>query len=468
MRKVILFALTAAIALGCLVFAHAAVSESQDDLLVYPTLEIGDPSILEGMTASMTFACGDHLRWYTDYTFGGGTETEFAYSGEGFAEPAKYTRSRLEVCFTSGMSASISGGSFSLGSSDYGALFRAVAVTTPVGESRTMNLKMADYVDYYRPDYELFYEDRSRICQQSYSHHSQITGDDWFEGPGNYEEFLTLFRFPVQEDHIMSVTVEKDDAGRICAFELYPENGPELHFVSDVNGDGIWFVIVFRDEDGAPLSYESPQGHGIYYVPWKSVDTVHYGDREQESLLPDLEKAERLVPLADSLAIRHMKINAEQGVAWMLTLEEEGYVLTFYDLTTGTTAARLPVLPHDPEETTSDGWFTENNGHILVTAQGNIALVDAASRELVLTAPDAAGQTYSAPRYSAANGDLRFDGEHLILIDTTLYREGTFWTAIYRQGEQVYYGEYDCSLMRGNDDWAYGYITVDQDPIGLK
>ena len=62
MKKVIGFLLTLTIALGGLGFAHAAVYASQDDLAIYPTLELGDPTILHGLTANLTFTCGNHLR----------------------------------------------------------------------------------------------------------------------------------------------------------------------------------------------------------------------------------------------------------------------------------------------------------------------------------------------------------------------------------------------------------------------
>ena len=86
MRKVLIFALTVAIALGGIGFAHAVVTDSQDELLVYPTSELGDPSALEGLTACVTLACGEHLRWYTDHTLGGETATHFVYDPKGIPD----------------------------------------------------------------------------------------------------------------------------------------------------------------------------------------------------------------------------------------------------------------------------------------------------------------------------------------------------------------------------------------------
>ena len=79
MKKVIIFVLVIALALGGIVFAHATVTASQDDLTIYPTLELGDRSTVGGLTASMVFTCGDHLSWQTDYAFTGETSASFSY-----------------------------------------------------------------------------------------------------------------------------------------------------------------------------------------------------------------------------------------------------------------------------------------------------------------------------------------------------------------------------------------------------
>ena len=465
MKKVIVFLLTVAIAVGSLGFAHATVSESQDDLVIYPTAEVGDAAVLEGMTASMTFACGDHLRWYTDYPFGGEAVTEFEYNAEGIEEVSEVSYGYLNIWFTGGVGSSTSG-TFSLTNTGYGALLRAVAAVTPDGSSKTMNLRMADYVDYYMPDYDLYYTGEEGYCSQSASLHGLMTGDSWYEERGAYTHLMQKFRFPVQEDHIMSVTVDKNDAGGVNGIDLTSENGPELNFISDVSDEGIWFVPIFLDEDGAPLPYESPEGHGIYHIPWKIDSSVTYGSGKQ-GLTLDMNKVTRLAALDETIPILHMVIDAETGEAWMLTLEDGSYILTAWDLTSGEALVRTEVLPQDPACEYTDAWFVEDNGYLLITTQGSVALVEKATGELLLTAPDVTGQTYSAANYDEM-GDLRFDGETLVLLDTGSYRHGAFWTCAFRQDELVYYGLYDCSIMRGNDDWYYSYISTEQDVVVLK
>lgn len=469
MKKVLIFLLTLAVALGGIGFAHAAVTDSQDELVIYPARELGDRTVVEGLTASMTYTCGEHLRWYTDHTFGGGTETEFAYSRTGFGDTAAGLTPGMDVYLSGGVGTSITGGDLSLNGIAYSELFRTVANATAAGENKTMELEVADYVNYYFADYGLEYQDEVSVCDEEGCLHNYITGGDWSypEGQDSHEALTEHFRFPTQPGDIFSVTIGKDSAGRINELDIWPEDGPELQFISDVNAHGIWFVPVFRDADGAPLAYESPAGHGVYYIPWSRTGTIHrYSDTDLEVITPDWEKLELVLPLDERLSIEHMEIDGETGECWMLTLEKSSYVLTAFDLNTGEELLRLDVLPHAGES--HYGHFVRADNYLILTAEDHMALVDTESRTLLLTAPDAQDESYGANRYTPADGSLRFDGETLILVDTAFYRDAAFWAAAYRQGELVYYGEYECSLMRGNDDWYYSYITTEEYPIDLK
>ena len=468
MKKVLVFALVLALALGGIGFAHAAISDSQDELVVYPTLEVGDPSVLEGLTASMTFTCGQHLRWYTDYPFGGEAVTEFAYSREAITIPAAYQRNTMDLWLSGGVSSSVSGGEFTPSDTNYGPLVQAVADQTPAGGTGTRVLQMSDYVTHYQPDYELRYEDEARECQESASLLAFLNWEHWYQSSGSYRALVDAFRFPVQPGHSMSVTVNKDDAGRVVGFELHPENGPTLRFLSDVSAEGLWFVPVFRDEAGGLLPYESPEGHGIYFIPWKTTGTIRYASGDKDQVSPDVEKARRVFPLDDSLLIEHIIIDAEAGTAQMLTLEDGMYVLTTCDLKSGTTRSRLELLPFDSDDPDTTAYFHQEGDYLLFVIQSSLALTDAEGTTLHLTAPEAMDQRFGARYYDPDTGDLRFDGETLVLTDPAWYREGTFWAAAWRQGALRFYGEYDCSIMRGNDDWYYSYVTAEGHPMTLK
>lgn len=463
MRKVLIFALTIALALGGLGFAHAAVTDSQDELLIYPTLQIGNAAVLDGRSAEITLNCGAHLLWHSSYAFGGGTETAFDYSLEGHPQPQDSVQNSMELGLSGGMSASTNG-SFSVSSRGYGDLFRAVAAQTAANDSRSMNLKLADYVEYYIPEFSLSYREQNRRCFYTVNFMDTLENRDWYNQDGVYEAFLEAFRFPVQPDHIVSVGVSKDDAGRINSIDYYAENGPELSFISHVASEGIWFIPIFRDFFGNPLSYESPEGHGIYFVPWK----VLYTYDTQVDVAPDMTQLRRLIPLDEQLSIDCIIIDGEKNECRMLTREEGRYFLSAWDLTTGAQTLRLDVLPHDPAAS-GTGHFEEDEGFLLVTAQGRLALVDPDRGQVLLTAPDVAGQRYAASFHDPSSGDLRFADGRLYLLNPGLYyQDGAFWTAVWQEGECLFYGEYDCSLMRGNDNWYYNSISVDSYPLKWK
>ena len=468
MKKVIVFLLTVALALGGLGFAHAAVTASQDDLLVYPTVQVGDPTALEGLTASFTVGCGEHLRWHTDYPFGGEARTEFVYHRKPLQRPMNYFSSGMDVTLSGGLSSSVSGGSLSVNVSAYTQLLQAVATQTPAGESRTMELLFEEYTDYYVPDYELDYSSDLKTCNESSTLHGFVGGDNWLAYSGSYVALMHSFRFPVQKGHTVSITVDKDGAGRVVGIEFYPSNGPELRFISDISDQGVWFVPHFRDESGAPLPYESPAGHGIYFIPWKHNDIYLWNENRPEPVTLDVKNIRLCYPLDENLRIEHLDIDAEAGYARMLTLQEGRYILTTCDLETGRETARLELLAYDPQVLDATAVFQQEGEYLLVLLQDQIALTDAAGTTLLLTAPETKEQHFGARYFDPATGDLRFDGETLILCDSVGHRSGVFWAAAWRQGALAYYGEYDCSIMSGNKNWYYSYITAEDHPVVLK
>ena len=463
MKKVIAFLLVLTLALGGILFAHVTVTASQDDLLIYPIAQTGDPAVLDGLSAGITFNCGKHLFWRSTYAFGGETETEFVYDRKGVEAEMNTVSNQINFWLTSGLSASTSG-SFNLNRGVYGELFQTVIAETPYGGTYTMTLDLSDYADSYALEFSLYYREENRRCDYSIDTMELLENQHWQNGEGFYKSFLELFRFPVQEGQTVTVTAARNDAGNIYSIDLQFTDCPELYSVSYVGSEGIYFLPIFLDENQNPLPYESPYGHGVYFAPWKVTDTYD----TTVYVAPDLNKLRLLIPLEETLCIDHIDINGDLDECRILSREGEGYFLTVWDLTTGDVKTRLEVLPHDPDRI-SRGVFHEDEGYLLITAQEHIALVDPETWQVLLTAPDVAGQRYAATWHTAAVGALRFDGQRLYLLNTGMYYEtGAFWAAVWQQDELLYYGEYDCSLMRGNDNWYYNSITADFYPLQWK
>lgn len=465
MKKVIVFILVVALALGGIGFAHAAVTAAQDDLILYPTLEIGDMTALEGRIARITFTCGDHLIWKTDYPFGGEAVTEFTYDRAGIPEIPLWSQSELSAYLTTSTYASTNG-SFAIRSGGYGDMFREAASKAENNGEFTMEVTLSDYLSYYLPEFQMIYEGETGQCYCAVSLMSILDGVEWYEDVAIYDGFNAAFRFPVQEADRAEIYVHKSGSS-VDGFSFNSVSTPELTIHSDVSARGTWMIASFVDENGAPLPYGSPAGHGIYFIPWKVVGQYQYTTTTKDNLAPDFAHAELIFPLADDLLIQQLSIDSERGLARILSAEGDSFVLTVYDLNTRTVTARLEVLPRDAGNP-GIVQFAEKNGFLLVTGQGNLALVDAVNYDLLLTAPDVRDLSFSAGQFKSATGDLRYDGQTLILMDTGYYREDTLWAAAWKQGENICYGEYDCSLMRCNDHWYYDYITADRFGLELK
>lgn len=457
MKKVIIFVLVIALALGGIVFAHAAVTASQDDLTIYPTLELGDRSTVEGLTASMVFTCGDHLSWQTDYAFTGETNSSFSYHWNITDNDPVYPSNRFEFQLDSGVSG---GGDLLLSQSPYEDLFRFVADQTPAGGETSMEVNLADYADFYLPSYEIIYWSDQGFCDQASDLWGTLGGYE-VSGfrLGIYDGLNRSFRFPIQEDQLAEVGITRDPTGNIDGFDFYLRDHPLLYFITAMNDRGVWFLPVFRTETGEPLPYESPNGHGIYFMPWveDSSRNSTFKGKPVSGLSPNMAKLTQVVSLPEDLTIVEASIDGVE--ATILTLEDGAYILTVYDLATGG-SRRLEVLPFDGEKPLH-GYVMKGGDYLLVTAQGHLALVEKDTMTLLLTAPDVTGQTCSAISYSPDLGTLRFeDGILTLSAAVPTYQDGTFWIAAWRQGELLYYGEYDCSLMRGNDRFYYDLIAA--------
>lgn len=472
MRRVL--ALTAAICLsiGILTCAHAAITDLEDDLTVTPVETYGDITPLLGRTVTVDITCGDHLVWHTGYTFGADTtETEFEFiqTVDNSNTGSSYSHS-FEVSMSGGWGASTSG-SFSLTAyPGFSEMINTVAAATQNGSSRSMNLKLSDYMDYYMLGYTVLYEDEELCCNEHLYTTDLILGDFYSDSlRAQYRRFMEYFKFPVQEDTIVEVIIGKDAAGSINDISYNPANAPQAALMGDVSAAGVWFVPVFCTEDGEPLEAELPDGMGIYFVPWKATGTTQvYDDHTKNNVsktqvTPDVENAVNVYPIAQEISV--LRLQALENELWLLTQEDGMYVLRCVSMEDWSEIANFPVLEADPEGSVR---WDFSGGYMMVATNQEVVLVDLASHAAVLTAPTQEASTWV---YYYWDGDfdlLEYDGEYLTLVSCPYYDDGVFWTAVLRQGEMVFFGRYDCAIFLGNEPWYYNSIYSRYSPITLE
>ena len=432
MKKVLAFSLVILLALGGMVFAHAAVTAEQEQLTFYPTLEIGDPSVLNGLTVSTPMKCGSHLRWTPHHTFGGDTVTEFAYSRKPLPTALEY-RGSMDV----DLSASTDG--------SYHKIFYPITAPTPPGTSTTQTMELSEQLSQYEIDCFIDYRDGTSKCD---SYNAGFTLSLLLE---------STFRFPVREGDTVTIEASRDPDGQLSEY-FNLKNGLSLFSVCDVNAEGIWFLLDFYDKDGV-RPYESPEGHGIYHIPWKP-DDLQPEQSDLIEIIPNVDELELSVPLEAGPRNEALLADPERNLIHLLTLEDGMYVLSTYDMDSGTQSARLELLPQDPDRGTYCTIYRHLGDQLLLYIQGHLILTDAAGETLLLTAPNPKNQNFNVANFNPETYDLYFDGETLFIAGFYSSRPYSFAITAWSEGAQTYYGEYSCTLTEGNEDWYYSPVEL--------
>ena len=432
MKKVIAFTLVILLALGCMVFAHAAVTAEQEQLSIYPTLEIGDPSVLNGLTVSTPLKCGSHLSWTPQHTFGGDTVTAFTYSRKPLPTAPEHLGS-MDVHLSARTDGS------------YRQIVRPISVHTPAGTSTAQSVELGGKISQY--DIDCYLEYRDGTSESDY-HDTMWMISQLFE---------STFRFPVREGDMATIKVSRDPDGQLSEF-FRPDNGLSLSSVCDMNAEGIWFLLDFYDNNGV-RPYKSPMGHGIYHIPWKPDDL----QPEQSDLVkiePNVSELRLSVPLEAGPKNKALLVDPARKLIHLLTQEDGMHVLSTYDMDSGTQRARLELLPHDPDQGRYCTIYRYLGDYLLLKIQDHMVLTDAAGETLLLTAPTSNDQDINVANLDPKNFDHYFDGETLFIAGFYSSRPYRFAITAWSEGAQTYYGEYSCTLTEGNEDWYYSPVEL--------
>ena len=230
----------------------------------------------------------------------------------------------------------------------------------------------------------------------------------------------------------------------IAPYMFPAKNNTSLNYLSHINSVGIWFLPFFYENiDGQ--TQRSPLGHGLYFVPWESVDDHYYGRTEAE---PDVNGLQLCLPLSGIRSILDLVVTPDGKAAHLLTLEEEGYFLTTYDLDTDTIRSRLTLSDRDPEISCDGTIYPHFGDQLLLRIKDKLILTDAAGENVLLTAPISDYGSYQVDRFNLETGDLYFDGETLFVTGLIQTVNPTFAISVWSEGVHLYHGEYGCSLTQ--------------------
>lgn len=477
MKRLIPFVLAICCAVGLISGSVTALTEQSDDLVFTEVVKYGDPEALAGRVIQSGIQSGEHMEWRTTYNFYGENtyDTEFVFTQKVEREQEEISRTYMEVYTTGGMGGSTTG-AMSLRNTPYGDMIRAVAAITPTGETKEMNLKLRDYVQYHAMSVDIQYVTDDVYCSEIVSNWDHFVGtwhdettdfDQWLMENHNfcYRDFCDLFRFPVAEDEIVEISATRDAAGNLVSLNYNCPYGPEISVICALNDQGAYCIPVFRKDD-QPLQGEYRDGMGIYFIPWREVPglsqyVLNGGVRTQiPTVTLDVDKAENILPMENMAMVYGLEVVEDSSIARMISLEGDTYYLTEIDLQKREITSRLEVLKKDPD--VSNYW---PNWQI----RDNLMILEACDILALITLDGEPRLEFAVPLGPVEEGywgavddyaGMHYDGEKLVLAGGRgFYDDRSLVVQVFDRTGPLYWGEYTCSIFACNDPGASPYIA---------
>ncbi len=459
MRKVVVFLLVTVLALGAVGYASAELFKLEDDVVYSQNVLFGDPACLEGHTAGIRYRSGSqHLTWYTDFNFGTepSSQTRFALLQKQPQSEWFYPVNHFDIRCFHGLGYTVSGGTLELTNTPLGKLVQSVALMTPDGETFAMSVKPSDYIDSYPLEFDIDFRAPGVSCFLI-SHFGGALSDSG--DPAEYEAYTSslnsLFHFPVLDDCVFQVEVSKDPEGNPYSLNIDSVNTPECGLISTANETGCYLIPYYQDPDGNPVEVGTPDGMGLYYLPWKELSEYTYQDdatgeeRTGHDVLPNPDGARNICPMDTSTIPIDLKLSEDKQTGWLLCREESEYVLFVIDLTHAELLNRIPLTPV-PQDSEATMLHATYSGNLLVAASDDrLTLVNLDGIGSVEFSTDAGeGRDYlSLITLSDSTVTVSYDGEQLVLLCPSYNRDCSFWAAVYTENGLHFLGEYQTNLQ---------------------
>ncbi len=469
MRRVVLFALIAALSLGLLTGTGAALFSREDRIYAREETLFGDRSAADGLFMEADLASsGNEIGWHVALTFENGeisTDSRFLYR----PEPDNYdfySRRSVELSLNAW-----SGGTHTVGqgvaniediahgnlTSDYAnavlnKILREAAQRVRPGYRRTETFRLSDYLQNF--DWGL----------TAFLGASVIRTSD-----ADIAKLNKIFTVSTQ-GFFLSVTVDRDSSGNFVGVSTYltdeasePRETPLSEIdrtlaqghdapffdrsVAALDERGIWLAPSVTDGDGREL-VEARDGPGVYFLPLTSPgDPKVYAELKTEGL-------RLLYPTEETI----VSVELRRGGAYLELIEEraDGFYLSVLDAETGELANTLKLLEGD-----SFSRSVESGDKCLYTlTDGSFALVTYTDTgaELAMTGRLDLQKTFEVESASVSLSQIlmrdnlfAFDGQRLMIVNLSF---------------KFYSGQ--AALMAAVDETGLTYVGALFFPVDFK
>ena len=233
----------------------------------------GTDAAAADLRVNLDISCMDRMFWHMELTPGMQPDTEFELAAKRRL-PEWPKNSRVIDAWCSGSFGSTSTGDIDLDdkamTNGYGELFKAVAPNIPAGETRTQVLPLRDYFTEWPLTIQSSLAGPT-INTQDWTEEAAVGGgDDARRGWLHVKQLEQWFRFPIQGDPTMEVTVTRSADGAITELEGSLREGELYLTMPQVLANGrLYFIPDARDQKTWALADYSltPHGFGLYSLP---------------------------------------------------------------------------------------------------------------------------------------------------------------------------------------------------------
>ncbi len=331
-----IFILTAVAGLCSVLFVFREVDKEKGNITVTETVLAGDAAEAEGVLVEIGTHWQGRLLWNTLYRPGHVQEasSSFDFSGQGIEWNDSYLGKgaglinsghrggernhdgryvELEIIspdFGTALTSGKNGGDHGIAieSMPWPGVLQAAADRTAAGETRTVNLRVRDYYEYY--PLELFVSPPNGITIGSWN--------TWVESVTEY------FQFPIPEDESFQVTVRKDWDGEVV--ELNCHSGGEGYYPVTVSASGdtgfyFSYYIKGKNKEFEQVQREFGGQYAIYWLPFEDKERMSGADLEQM-------RAAAWLP-EDALPVT-MQYDRERRILYLLAAQREQYIMLTY------------------------------------------------------------------------------------------------------------------------------------------
>lgn len=329
-----------------IVWAHASINSEKDNVTLNETVLYGDKDEAENLSVTAHVSQSGHLFWDTTLKTGKENlvETDFRFSQK---EENHFSD------FDYGISVEATG-SFGLSSAEINydmlpATAQFTADRTQNGEvhSETVNLK--DFYD--------FFPLRIIIDIKGFTYYSDdafFTGEDEMAEIKN--EFIDYFKFPIEEDYMYDVTIEKDSEGNIVTYEGNPSEDESfwLTTLSAVTDDACYFTFDLSSSPDIDTG-QIKGGYGIYRLPLSVTEEEDkYFGTVPGNVKVDAEDLSTVYHLDRNIEIIDFKFSEKHNKLILTTLENGFYCITVLDASTGKELQKIPAMEQSAQ---GEGFF---------------------------------------------------------------------------------------------------------------